>query len=88
MRRRGIVTVPDVLANAGGVTASYVEWRKARSGSLTERSETFEIVDSLMEKSFARVLERSRQDKVDMRAASHLLAVEEVVKTMEDRGWL
>ena len=86
--KRGITVVPDILANCGGVIASYVEWRKARSGSLTLRSETFEIIDTIITKAFDDVMALSKETGVELRTAAYVKAVSEVVKTMEDRGWL
>ncbi len=85
---RGVKAVPDVLANAGGVIASYVEWRKAKSGSLTQASETYEVIDQLIEDAFHRVVELAGDKQVSLRTAAWGLAAAEVVQTMTDRGWL
>jgi len=80
--------VPDILANAGGVVASYVEWRQAKSGSLTQEHETYETVDQHIRGSFERVLAVANEKNVSLRTAAEVLAVSEVVQTMRDRGWL
>jgi len=85
---RGIVVVPDILANSGGVIASYIEWRKAKSGSLTRREETFEVVDDLMRDGFARVMAAAKENKIGPRLAAEVLAVAEVIGSMQDRGWI
>lgn len=85
---RGIPAVPDILANSGGVIASYIEWRQAKSGSLTSRAETFEMVDNLIMSGFDRVVEFSAKHKTPLRAAASALSVHEVVNTMVDRGWI
>jgi len=82
------VVLPDILANAGGVIASYVEWRKARSGSLTSRTETYSIIDSVIGDAFNDVMDLTMQLKVNPRIGAYVKAVSEVVQTMEDRGWL
>ncbi len=84
----GKKVVPDILANAGGVVASYVEWRQAKSGSLTQQHETYETVDEHIGDSFNRVLALAEQHSVSLRTAAEVLAVAEVVQTMRDRGWL
>lgn len=84
----GKKVVPDILANAGGVVASYVEWRQAKSGSLTQQHETYETVDEHISDSFNRVLALAEQHSVSLRTAAEVLAVAEVVQTMRDRGWL
>jgi len=85
---RGIPVVPDILANSGGVIASYIEWRKAKSGSLTSRDETFEMVDHLVLSAFDRVVEFAGSRQTTPRVAARVLAVREVVETMADRGWI
>ncbi len=85
---KGVTVVPDILANAGGVIASYVEWMKAKSGALTRESETYEIVDELIEESLSRVVAFSREKKVTLRLSAEVLAVTEVTRAMGERGWL
>jgi glutamate dehydrogenase (NAD(P)+) len=85
---RGIKLVPDILANSGGVIASYIEWRKAKSGSLTRREETFEAVDDLMRDGFVRVMKLAEDKKIPPRLAAEVIAVDEVVGSMKDRGWI
>ncbi|MBS3762364.1 MAG: Glu/Leu/Phe/Val dehydrogenase, partial [Planctomycetes bacterium] len=82
-----IPIVPDILANSGGVIASYVEWRKAKSGSLTPREEVYDILDDLISKGLTRVLQAANQWKTTYRQAALALAIDEVIKAMEDRGW-
>ncbi len=84
----GKVIIPDILANAGGVIASYVEWRKARSGSLTPKEETYRVIDSVIGSAYREVVEISRLYDVDYRVGAYVKAVNEVVLTMRDRGWL
>lgn len=84
----GALIVPDILANAGGVIASYVEWRKARSGSLTPRSETYEVIDRVIGEAFEGVWRFAEEHNISWRPAAEAKAVQEVVSTMRDRGWL
>jgi glutamate dehydrogenase/leucine dehydrogenase len=85
---RGITVVPDILANAGGVIASYVEWRKAKSGALTTKEETFALVDERTEKAFADMLEMARDKGCSLRMACFAIAVQELVQSMHERGWI
>jgi glutamate dehydrogenase/leucine dehydrogenase len=88
LNARGIPIVPDILANAGGVTASYVEWRQAKSGAMTKAAETYDTVAEQLEAAFHRVREVAVKHKVTDRVAAHVIAVGELIATMRDRGWL
>jgi len=94
---RGIPVVPDILANSGGVVASYVEWRQAKSGAMTRAEETYETVAEQLEAAFHRVRQIAEERKVDanrggapprLRVAAQAVAVEELIATMRDRGWI
>ncbi len=84
--RRGIVVVPDILANAGGVTASYFEWAQARQGYPWEDSVVAERLRSRMEAAFNAVWARSQTLGVNMRTAAHVVAVERVAAAISARG--
>jgi glutamate dehydrogenase (NAD(P)+) len=84
----GIPLVPDILANSGGVVASYVEWRQAKSGAMTKAEETYETVAEQLEAAFYRVRKLAEQRGVNQRVAAQAVAVEELVATMRDRGWI
>ncbi|MHB9036193.1 MAG: Glu/Leu/Phe/Val family dehydrogenase [Armatimonadota bacterium] len=83
---RRIPAVPDILANSGGVIASYMEWRQAKSGSLTEKAETYAMIEKQISAAFNEVLRAARERNVDYRLAAQLLAVHEVVESMRDRN--
>ena len=84
----GIADVPDILANAGGVIASYVEWRNAKSGSFTSKEEVYQFIDQIISRSFEQVVERSSALGVSLRRGAQVLALQEVVTSMRERGWL
>ena len=88
LKRKGIPVLPDILANSGGVIASYVEWRRAKSGSITKIEETYETIDTLISESLAKVTNLARTEGASYREMALAIAVEQVIKAMEARGWL
>jgi glutamate dehydrogenase/leucine dehydrogenase len=84
--RRGIVVVPDILANAGGVTASYFEWAQARQGYPWEDDLVAERLRQRMDAAFTAVWARSQTLGVNMRAAAFVVAVERVAAALDARG--
>lgn len=84
--RRGIVVVPDILANAGGVTASYFEWAQSRQGYAWDDELVAERLRSHMETAFAAVWARSKASDVSLRRGAFVLAVERVAAAVEARG--
>ncbi|MCQ4349382.1 MAG: Glu/Leu/Phe/Val dehydrogenase [Sulfolobales archaeon] len=89
MKRRGIPVVPDILANAGGVVGSYVEWANNKMGEILEEEEQKRLVISRMEKAFNAVYtEYQKLGDADLRTAAMALAVERVYKAMKAMGQL
>jgi glutamate dehydrogenase (NAD(P)+) len=88
LRKNGLIVVPDILANSGGVVASYVEWRSGKSGSITPRQEVYDTIRETIVDTFDRVVETSERMNLSYRDASMVLAVDEVIKAMHDRGWV
>jgi len=88
LRQRGIPAIPDILANAGGVIASYIEWRQAKSGSLTEKEETYAAIEKQILQAYKETVELARRENISHRLAAQVLAVDEVVQSMRDRGWI
>jgi glutamate dehydrogenase (NAD(P)+) len=84
--RRGVVVVPDILANAGGVTASYFEWAQARQGYPWEDNLVAERLRQRMENAFTAVWARAQTLGVDMRLAAHVVAIERVAAAHDARG--
>jgi glutamate dehydrogenase (NAD(P)+) len=84
--RRGVVVVPDILANAGGVTASYFEWAQARQGYPWDDSVVAERLRHRMDNAFTAVWARSQTLGVDMRLAAHVVAIERVAAAHDARG--
>jgi glutamate dehydrogenase/leucine dehydrogenase len=88
LAKRGIPVVPDILANGGGVIASYVEWRKAKSGALTTKEETFELVDERTQWAFRQMLSVAGEKGCSLRQACFVTAVQDLVDSMRDRAWI
>lgn len=88
LSERGISVMPDILANSGGVVASYIEWRQAKSGSLTDKQETYDAIDRQIVNAYEDVIELAEREKITHRLAAQVLAVHEVVESMRDRGWI
>ena len=86
LRKKGVVLVPDILANAGGVTASYFEWVQNLSGYYWTKTLVFERLGEIMEAAFAAVWELAQEKKVDLHTAAYILAVQRVADAMMLRG--
>ena len=68
--------------------ASYIEWRNAKSGSITDRVDVFESVESVIHRAFMEVDTMAEEKEVSHRRAAECVAVAEVTAAMQDRGWL
>jgi glutamate dehydrogenase (NAD(P)+) len=83
---RGIFVVPDILANAGGVTVSYFEWVQDLQSFFWTEEETNQRLQIVMTHAFSDVLKISQERKVDMRTAAYILAVGRVAEATKIRG--
>jgi glutamate dehydrogenase len=88
IQARAIFLIPDFLANAGGVTCSYFEQVQGNMNYYWERDEVLGKLDVKMTSAFASVSELSRKQKLFMRDAAYVIAVNRVAKACKDRGWV
>ncbi|MBW2062886.1 MAG: Glu/Leu/Phe/Val dehydrogenase [Deltaproteobacteria bacterium] len=82
----GIFVIPDVLANAGGVTVSYFEWVQNIQKLFWSEDDVNQRLDKVITKAFYEVYEISVKQKVNMRTAAYILAIGRVAKAKELRG--
>jgi glutamate dehydrogenase (NAD(P)+) len=83
---KGIFVVPDILANAGGVTVSYFEWVQDRHGYFWPEREVNERLEAKMCQAFDVVLKTAQQYNVDMRTAAYIVAINRVATVTKMRG--
>ncbi len=89
LEKRNILVVPDILANAGGVTVSYFEWVQNNMGFYWSENEVNSRLGQQMVQAFQRVYDlfQARKD-VSMRVTAYMLAVDRVAEAMKVRGWI
>jgi glutamate dehydrogenase (NAD(P)+) len=86
LHERGVFVVPDILANAGGVTTSYFEWVQDRHGYFWEEEEVNRRLEAKMVEAFQDVLQMSLKYKTDMRTAAYIVAINRVATVTRMRG--
>jgi glutamate dehydrogenase (NAD(P)+) len=81
-----VFVMPDILANAGGVTASYFEWVQDRQGYFWKESLVNEQLKDIMDESFEAVVRYAQTHHVNNRIAAYMLAIDRVAFTIRQRG--
>jgi glutamate dehydrogenase (NAD(P)+) len=83
---RGIIVVPDIIANAGGVIVSYFEWCQDRAGFFWKESEVNERLADQLLGNFRQVRELARRRGLPLRTAAYVVAIDRVVRALRMRG--
>jgi glutamate dehydrogenase (NAD(P)+) len=83
---KGVLVIPDILANAGGVTVSYFEWVQDRQGFFWTLDRVNRRLERMMHESFHNVFSTAEKYKVSLRLGAYILAIDKVAKTLKIRG--
>jgi glutamate dehydrogenase (NAD(P)+) len=86
LHRNGVFLIPDILANAGGVTVSYFEWVQSLQSFFWEEKQVNEHLEKIMIRSFHEVLALAKKHEVHMRTAAYILGVGRVAEATRIRG--
>lgn len=88
IKARGIFIIPDFLANAGGVTCSYFEQVQSNMNYFWEKDDVLSRLDIKMTSAFSAVSDLARKQKLYMRDAAYVIAIDRVANASRDRGWV
>lgn len=86
LTKKGVVVIPDILANAGGVVVSYFEWVQSIQSFFWDEDEVNRNLKNVMVKSFGAVWDLAQRENISMRDAAMMIAVNRVSLAMEERG--
>jgi glutamate dehydrogenase (NAD(P)+) len=86
LESQGVIVIPDVLANAGGVVCSYFEWVQGLQSYFWDIDQINQNLDKIMVRSFDEVWSVAQDKKVDMRSAAYMNAVTRVANALKQRG--
>ncbi len=86
--KKGVTLIPDILANSGGVSTSYLEWVQNLQHLYWSAEEVDQRLKTIMKKAFAEVYKTSTENNVDMRTGAYIYAIGKVTAAMKIRGWV
>jgi len=86
LQKKNVLVVPDILANAGGVTVSYFEWVQSLQSYFWTEEEITQRLEGVLRAAFHEVIDVMKTHRVDMRMAAMILAVGRVAEAVEARG--
>jgi glutamate dehydrogenase (NAD(P)+) len=86
LNKKGVIVVPDILANAGGVTVSYFEWVQNRLGYYWTEERVYRRADRVMKTAFESVYAAAQQYNIPMRIAAYVVAIKKVAEVETMRG--
>jgi glutamate dehydrogenase (NAD(P)+) len=86
LEKRGVSVIPDILANAGGVVVSHLEWVQAMSGLYWEEERVNDELERKMVKAFNEVWECAKQRDISLRCAAYIVAIERIAEVYWYRG--
>jgi glutamate dehydrogenase (NAD(P)+) len=86
LAERKVFVIPDILANAGGVTVSYFEWVQDRQGFFWNEQLVNERLQEIMDESFDAIVEYAGAHQVDNRTAAYMVALDRVAQAIKLRG--
>jgi glutamate dehydrogenase (NAD(P)+) len=86
LSEKEVLVVPDILANAGGVTASYFEWVQNRQGFFWTEEEVNRRLDRMMRKAFDKVYATAEEYDISLRIAAYVVSVRRVAEALQMRG--
>ncbi len=86
LNKKNVIIVPDILANSGGVVASYFEWCQNKSGEILEMKQLEKRFQQIMKESWQKVYQIHQTKKISLRAAAYVIAIERILKAEKLRG--